>query len=59
MFENYTQIANWGVDQSFQIYGNGQDESSPEQGSTGSGGGSGGGGGGGGVNGGGGGGMNM
>jgi hypothetical protein len=31
MFENYTQIANWGPDQSFQIYGNAGDESSPDQ----------------------------
>ncbi|CAM1507312.1 Fc.00g069530.m01.CDS01 [Cosmosporella sp. VM-42] len=30
-FENYTQMANWGADQSFQIYGAGQDQSSPEQ----------------------------
>lgn len=34
-FENYTQMANWGADQSFQIYGAGQDGSSPEQSSTG------------------------
>ncbi|KAM0497718.1 hypothetical protein ACHAP8_006566 [Fusarium lateritium] len=30
-FENYTQMANWGADQSFQIYGSGGDQSSPEQ----------------------------
>ncbi|KJZ79101.1 hypothetical protein HIM_01252 [Hirsutella minnesotensis 3608] len=29
-FENYTQMANWGVDQSFQIFGAG-DPASPEQ----------------------------
>ncbi|ODA76620.1 hypothetical protein RJ55_07891 [Drechmeria coniospora] len=29
-FENYTQMANWGADQSFQIYGTG-DESSPQE----------------------------
>ncbi|KAM5356284.1 hypothetical protein ACJ41O_002930 [Fusarium nematophilum] len=55
-FENYTQMANWGADQSFQIYGTAGDQSSPEQSSIGgrSGSGSGGqGGGGGGGNGGG------
>lgn len=31
MFENYTQVANWGPDQSFQVYGPGGDESSPDQ----------------------------
>lgn len=31
MFENYTQMANWGPDQSFQVYGNVGDESSPDQ----------------------------
>ncbi|KAF6529174.1 hypothetical protein HZS61_000486 [Fusarium oxysporum f. sp. conglutinans] len=30
-FENYTQMANWGADQSFQIYGAGGDQSSPGQ----------------------------
>ncbi|EHK40638.1 hypothetical protein TRIATDRAFT_320951 [Trichoderma atroviride IMI 206040] len=30
-FENYTQMTTWGADQSFQIYGSG-DQSSPEQG---------------------------
>jgi hypothetical protein len=31
MFENFTQAANWGPDQNFQIYGNAVDESSPDQ----------------------------
>jgi hypothetical protein len=30
-FENYAQMTTWGADQSFQIYGAG-DQSSPEQG---------------------------
>ncbi|CAH0047934.1 unnamed protein product [Clonostachys solani] len=30
-FENYAQTANWGVDTSFQIYGTGTSDSSPEQ----------------------------
>ncbi len=30
-FENYTQMANWGADQSFQIYG--AEDQSPGQGS--------------------------
>ncbi|KPM40001.1 hypothetical protein AK830_g6550 [Neonectria ditissima] len=33
-FENYTQMANWGADQSFQIYGAGGDQPSPEQSSA-------------------------
>lgn len=33
-FENYTQMSTWGADQTFQVYGTGQDQSSPEQEST-------------------------
>ncbi|KAF4976537.1 hypothetical protein FZEAL_6809 [Fusarium zealandicum] len=33
-FENYTQIANWGADQSFQIYGVAGEQASPEQSSS-------------------------
>ncbi|KAF4976839.1 hypothetical protein FDECE_18424, partial [Fusarium decemcellulare] len=33
-FENYTQMANWGADQSFQIYGAAGDQSSPDQSSS-------------------------
>lgn len=61
-FESYTQMANWGADQSFQIYGAEGDPSSPHKSSaSGGAGGSGAGGGGGSTAGGGGGsgGMNM
>lgn len=30
-FENYAQMANWGVDQSFQIFGNAMADGSPEE----------------------------
>lgn len=36
-FESYTQMANWGADQSFQIYGSGDGQPSPDQSSTGGG----------------------